>query len=575
MNTWKMMHIHLDIGKSVVSAVPPCYKEFGGRSFTSHVIADLVPPDCNPIGEENILVISTGLLAGSGASSSYRVSIGCKSPLTGGIKESNTGGRTGFALAMLGIRGVIISNIAPEWQIAIINKEGVELEPAGDLVGLNAFDTVEKLHARFGKKAAILTIGTAGEKLLTAACIGATDNDGIPARHAARGGPGAVMGSKRLKAIVIDAQDAKAPKPFDRDRTRAAVKTFATALLDHPTTNTALPLYGTAVMVDGINKVGGLPTRNYSQGQFESADRINGQALYDLIKERGGKTTHACMPGCVIRCSNVIPDKNGEELNRALEYETIALLGSNCGIDDLDTINRLNRMCDDLGIDTIETGAAIGVAMEAGLIPFGDGEKAIGLLEEIKNFSDVGQILGNGAYITGKVLGVKRIPVVKRQSMAAYDPRAIKGTGTTYATSPMGADHTAGNVLPGAKLPDGTVVEPSQAKDQIAISRYTQLMATIFDMLGLCWFTKPPIFEDISLVSDILSAQYEESWDEVKLMTLAKRTIATEIAFNKKAGFSEKDDDLPKFFRTEALPPKGYIYDVDQQALATLHQEKA
>lgn len=572
MSEWKVLTIDLSENSSVIEPLPQEWMELGGRAFTSTITSKMVPPNCNPLGNKNLLTIATGLLAGSGASSSYRVSIGAKSPLTGGIKESNTGGRVGFALSMLALRGVIIKEAAAVWEIVIISKDGVRFEPAEELAGQNIFSTTQSLREKFGEKASILTIGTAGEHLLTAACIGVTDNEGVPARHAARGGLGAVMGSKHLKAIIIDERKGALPALADKESTHKASKDFTQALLAHPTTNYALPMFGTAVMVDGINKIGGLPTHNYSRGQFDGADRINGQALYDLITKRSGKPTHACMPGCVVRCSNIVPDKNGTEMNRAIEYETIALLGSNCGISDLDIINHLNRKCDDLGLDTIETGAAIGVAMEAGILPFGDGEKALQLLEEIDQFTPLGQIIGNGALITGKVFHVSHVPVVKGQSMAAYDPRALKGTGVTYATSPMGADHTAGNVLPGAKLPDGTMVEPSSTEHQVELSRYTQLMATIFDMLGLCWFTKPPVFDDITFLSNILSAQYGDFWDGNKLLKLASQTLDTEIAFNRAAGFDDEDDDLPAFFREETLQPKGYIFDVEKQDLLQVHK---
>lgn len=573
MSFWKILNIDLTNNTSEITPLSPEWKYLGGRAFTSQIVSDLVPADCNPVGKKNILVIATGLLAGSGASSSYRVSIGAKSPLTGGIKESNSGGRAGFSLSMLGLRGIIIKGISPAWQILIIDKKGVRFDPAGNLVGQNIFSTTEILRKQYGDKSSVIVIGTAGEYLLKAACIGLTDNEGVPARHAGRGGLGAVMGSKHLKAIIIDESGGSLPQPFDQKVIKSFCRVFSKELLNHPTTNFALPRFGTAVMVDTINAVGGLPTRNYSQGQFEGASRIDGQALYDLIATRNGKPTHSCMPGCVVRCSNIILDRKGNELNRALEYETIGLLGSNCGIDDLDTINTLNRVCDDIGLDTIEIGAAIGVAMEAGVITFGDGEKMFTLFDEIKKFSPLGRILGNGALITGKEFKVARIPVVKGQAMAAYDPRALKGIGVTYATSPMGADHTAGNVLPGAKLPDGTLVDTTSAEHQVELSRFTQLMATIFDMLGLCWFTKPPIFEDISIISNILSAYCGENWDEDRLMKIAKQTIATEIAFNRAAGFTEEDDDLPEFFRKESLDPNKFLFDVEKQALLEVHKD--
>ncbi len=544
---------------------------WGGRAFTTRVLYEKKVYACDPLSAENLLIIATGLLAGSGASSNGRISIGSKSPLTGGVKEANSGGMAGYTLNTLGIRAITIGEISPEWVYLLIEEDKIRFLSADTLVGKDIFETADILHSKHSGKAAVLAIGPAGEQLYKSACIGITDPDGVPARHAARGGLGAVMGSKRLKAIVLCPSRVKNSYPRDIDKLKEANKRFAAALLNHPTTGKALPKYGTAIIVDSMQALGGLPTRNFSHGTFEDADRINGEALYNLINERGGKATHACMPGCVVRCSNVIPSKTGEELNRALEYETIVLLGSNCGINNLDTICKLNRLCDQLGVDTIETGASIGIAMEAGLLPFGDGEKALQLMDEIAKGTPVGKMIANGADETGRTLNIKRVPTVKGQAMAAYDPRTIKGTGVTYATSPMGADHTAGNVLPGTKLPNGFAPQCSSSDHQIELSRYVQLFATMFDYLGLCWFTKPPIFDDFSLVLDILNAYYDETWTYEDIFRISREVLDMEIAFNRLAGL-KTGNDVPEFFRKEPLLPNGYVFDVDYESLQDIHK---
>ncbi len=551
--------------------LPLNWVDYGGRAYTSRWIAENVSPNCDPLESQNDLVISCGLLAGSGASSSYRVSIGSKSPLTGGIKESNSGGTAGFALSSLGYRGIVLSGVSAEWVVIVINEQGVTFIPADRFIGQDTFTCTKDLLSKFGSRSAVLSIGPAGENRMKAACIGITDNDGIPARHAGRGGLGAVMGSKHVKAIVIEPAKKNQHNWKDPVGLKKAVIRFSKALIDHPTTGQFLPKYGTAMILDVTQKIGGLPTRNYSQGQFEGADKINGEALFNLIMERKGKPTHACMPGCVIRCSNIIPDENGEELNRALEYETLGLLGSNCGIDDLDVICRMNRICDQLGLDTIEIGAAIGVAMEAGLLSFGDARGALGLLDEVSRATQTGRLIGDGAAITGKNLEVKRIPAVMGQSLAAYDPRVLKGTGVTYATSPMGADHTAGNVLPGMKLPDGSVPDNLGRDRQVEVSRYTQLLATMFDYLGLCWFAKPPIFEDLSLITDILNAQYTECWDRNRILKMSAELIEIEWDFNQKAGI-ERNYDIPSFFRDIPLLPSQAAFDVSPDELSSIDQ---
>jgi aldehyde:ferredoxin oxidoreductase len=563
---WSFLRADLETMDVFKESIPSEWKGLGGRALTSMVIKEKVPPTCSPLGPDNLLVFAPGILAGCGASSSDRLSVGGKSPLTGGIKESNVGGKAGLAFVRLGIRCLIISGRASTWKIAHISRAGIRFEIADDLVGLEIYAATAKLRDRYGSNTAILTIGPAGEMLLAAGNIGVGDIEGIPARHAGRGGMGAVMGSKRLKAIVIDPTGGEPPAFFDSEALQAANRRFSKALLEHPVSGKSMPIYGTSVMVNNINALGGLPTRNFSEGSFEFAERISGEALHDLILERDGKTTHGCMPGCVVRCSNILPNKNGQELTRAFEYESIVLLGSNCGISDLDAIGCLNHRCDELGLDTMEIGVAIGVAMEADLASFGDFEAALKLIDEVATGSALGRVLGSGAAVTGKVFGVSRIPVVMGQAISAYDPRSLKGTGVTYATSPMGADHTAGNALPGSTLPDGTKPDPAKSENQVQLSRYLQHLAMTFDSLGLCWFTRGPILADPSLLMDILHALKGGSWTMEKLLEQAGETLQVELAFNRAAGLGEQHD-LPYFFRTEPLGMQGRVFDIPVQEM--------
>jgi aldehyde:ferredoxin oxidoreductase len=201
--------------------------------------------------------------------------------------------------------------------------------------------------------------------------------------------------------------------------------------------------YGTNILNNILNEVGGYPTYNFKQGRFDGASKISGETVAALETQRGGKATHACHRGCVIQCSGVYHDKDGHYLTKQPEYETVWAHGGNCGIDDMDSIALLDFMDDNIGIDDRD-GATIGVAMEAGIAKFGDAKAAVNLVNEVGKGTYLGRILGNGAAVTGKVFGVERVPVVKGQAMPAYDPRAVMGVGVTYATSPMGADHTAG-----------------------------------------------------------------------------------------------------------------------------------
>jgi aldehyde:ferredoxin oxidoreductase len=561
MTGWSFLQADLQTRNVTKESVPSKWLSLGGRSLTSRLINEKLPPTCNPLGPENFLVLATGALSASGASSSDRLSVGAKSPLTGGIKESNAGGRAGQVLARLGIRCVTFNGIASTWLVAHISKDGIRFEAADELVGLEVYETTARLRQRYGKNAAILSIGPAGEMRLAAANIGVGDQEGIPARHAGRGGMGAVMGSKRLKAIVIDPEGGEPAAIFDPETLQAANRRLSKALLAHPVSGKSMPIYGTSVLINNINALSGLPTRNFSEGSFELAEQISGEALHDLILERGGKTTHGCMPGCVVRCSNILPNETGQELTRALEYESIVLLGSNCGIGDLNAIGYLNHRCDELGLDTMEIGVAIGVAMEAGLASFGDIEAAKNFINEIAAGSALGRVLGSGAAVTGKVFGVSRVPVVMGQAISAYDPRSLKGTGVTYATSPMGADHTAGNALPGSTLPDGTKPDPAKSENQVQLSRYLQHLAMAFDSLGLCWFARGPILADPSLLTDILHAFYGGSWTMEALLEQADETLQAELAFNHAAGVGDQHD-LPYFFRTEPIGVQNRVFDI-------------
>lgn len=543
---------------------------YGGRSLISAYMKEFVNPLCNPLGDENDLIFAAGILTGSGASSSNRLSVGGKSPLTGGIKESNTGGKAGYALGRLGIRAFVLHGRATDWQILYISSGKIELLPATDLLGLNTYEVSSKLISNYGKQAAIICIGVAGEMQLSAASIAITDTNGVPCRHAARGGLAAVMGSKKIKAVVLDLESEDNFEPYNSEKLRQANMRFIKVLKEFPSTSHSLPIYGTAGLLFGINLVGGLATRNYSSGQFEGASKIDGEALYQYIIDHKGHPTHACMPGCVIRCSNIIIGEEGIEINRALEFETITLVGSNCGIDDLTMINRINKRCDEVGVDTMEIGAAIGVAMEGGLASFGDGNASLKFIDEIEKGTELGRIIGNGALSIGTYLGVKRIPVVKKQALAAYDPRVLKGTGVTYATSPMGADHTAGNALIGAKLPDGSVPAHEKADRQVELSSYLQRHAMIFDSIGLCNFTRGATLQDFTMVTDIWEGMYGEKVTLEDLNEDAKLALQRELEFNRQTGIYF-EDDLPRFFREEPLPPTGNVFDVPLEDLRKVH----
>lgn len=562
----KFLRVNMNSGSANFEDVKEDYLYFGGRGLIAKILSDEVDPKADPLGPENKLIICTGLLAGTSAPSSGRLSVGAKSPLTGTIKEANAGGVAAQMLARLGVKAVIVEGAAEAWYILKIAQGQAELIPANKYMGLNNYALVEALKADYGDKAGIISIGGAGERGYRNSTVQITDNEGRPCRAAARGGLGAVMGAKRLKAIVLGPAAAEVSYA-DKDRFTAAMRAYSKAMKAHPLSGEALPALGTAVLVNMVNSMGALPTRNFSSGYFEAAEQISGEQLAKLQGERGGKLGHPCQSGCIIGCSNIYNDAEGNYLTAGFEYETIGMNGSNCGIADLDTIAKIDRFCDDFGLDTMETGATIGVCMEAGKIPFGDGQGALALLQEMSQGSEFGELLGQGTRVAGEKLGVARIPTVKGQAMAAYDPRALKGTGVTYATCPMGADHTAGNSIGNPN------VDPVKKEGQVQVSGHLQVGIATFDNLGMCIFsgfcTDDPA--NAGYLIEMVAGLYGGEWGPDRLFGTGVQTLMLEKDFNARAGFTAADDKLPSFCYTEALPPSNSVFDLgDDEIAATL-----
>lgn len=551
------------------------YAGLGGRALTSAMIAIEVDPAANPLGAENKLVIAPGLLSGTAAAMSGRISVGCKSPLTGGIKEANSGGQAAQVLARLGYAAIVLEGLAPEGKLykILINKDGVKIEPADEYKMLPNYDLVDKIKGVYGDKVTCMSIGPAGEMKLAASSIAITDMEFRPTRHAGRGGVGAVMGSKGVKVIIMDDAGIKNREPKDPEKFREANKKWVEGLRSHAVTGQALPAYGTNVLVNIINESGGFPTRNFQTGKFEGASAISGETFADIETKRGGNPTHGCHRGCVIQCSGTYVDKNGKFVSKQPEYETTWAHGANCGIDDPDTIAMLDYLDDNYGLDTIDMGAAIGVAMEAGIIPFGDKEGAINLIKEVGKGTYLGKIIGSGAAIAAKVFGVERAPVVKGQAMPAYDPRAIQGIGVTYATSTMGADHTAGYCIATNILKCGGFVDPLKTEGQIELSRNLQIATAAVDSTGMCLFIAFAILdqpETFQALIDMLNAFYGLSLDADGVAELGKKVLSAERDFNKRAGFTAAHDRLPRYFYTEKLAPHNKVFEISDKELDSL-----
>jgi aldehyde:ferredoxin oxidoreductase len=568
--------------------VPEAYKLLGGRGLTSTILYDQVPATCHPLGPNNKLVFAPGMVTGTTAPTSARISVGAKSPLTNTIKESNAGSGWPPALAVMRIKALVVEGKPKEmgkyWMIHLTwdeaeGKPKVEFMPADEYLGQDLYEVYPKVFERFGK-VNIAGIGVTGEFLYGNSGVVFDDLAGRPSRYAGRGGLGAVMGSKGLKFIILDRKGAPGVEIADKALFDQGRKKLTDALRTHDITKPkgGLNTYGTAILVNIMNEAGGLPTKNFSSGRFDAAPEIAGEAIFEGNKERLGKElyNHACSPGCIIQCSNTWHKPDGSEHVSCVEYESIWSLGANCGIGDLDNGGELVRLCNAYGLDTIEAGTTLAVAMEAGLAEFGDGEKAIELMHEIGKGTPLGRILGGGTDATAKAFGVVRSPVVKGQSMPAYEPRAVKGIGITYATSTMGADHTAGYTIAPEILSVGGKSDPLSPEGKAELSRAFQATTAFIDSSGHCLFIAFAILDIASgfegvveEVNGVLGTQY--TMDDV--VKLGSEILRKERAFNEAAGFTKTHDRLPEFMTYESLPPHNVVFDVPDEVLDAVYGE--
>ena len=566
-----MKLLKVDMAAASVSSteVPQEYIGLGGRGLTSLMINNDVPATCDPLGPQNKLIMAPGYLSGTVLVNSSRLSIGAKSPLTGGIKESNVGGTVAADLAHLGITAIVVEGQASAGTFFVlkidVNGNG-ELLDGSPYKGLRTYELVKKLKDAHGENHSLTCIGPAGEFLMTAASIQTTDTDGRPCRAAGRGGLGAVMGSKGLKAVIVEKGGSATDPIADGDTFKKCAKIYAKAV-KYDDDTTELAELGSAVLVAPINAAGAFPTRNARQGQFEDVEKITGETMAAIIKKRGGKNTHMGCAQCIIRCSNEYVDEDGSYLTSSLEYETIWSMGAMLGNSNLDSIAKLDFLCDDIGLDTISTGVAIAVAMDAGYKAFGDAQAAIEMLEEVAKNTEFGKIIGNGPGAVGEHFNHDRVPVVKNQSIAAYDPRAIQGMAVTYATTPMGADHTAGWVVDENLEEFGGTLDRFSAKDQVEASRKSQIHMAAVDTIGMCDFAQSGFGAGLANVCKMIATKSGKPFSEEDWTALGTRILKAEREFNRKAGFTAKDDRLPKMFYEEPLPPHNAVVVISDEEM--------
>ena len=549
--------IYVDMTAQTVSIepYPDEWKLLGGRGLSAKILLADCDPMCDPLGPDNVLVMAPGVMSGTAAPTSGRISIGGKSPLTGGIKEANAGGNAGQDLMKLGYRAVIVKGQPADSESRYgleVDADGAKVVAADDYKGLWNYASCEKLLKDRPRNASVICIGPAGELRLSGASVACTDQDQErrPARHAARGGLGGVMGSKGLKWVVIDPGKARLRRASESKSFNATNKDYTKAYLDGP----QMFATGTSSVVPVANMLNTFVYKNRTEGQSPDAENLSGAKIVESFETRGGGM-HNCMTGCIVQCSNIVHDKDGNYKTSALEFETLTLLGANCAVDNWDDVADLDRLCDEIGLDTIEVGAALAILMDSGGLEWGDAEGMKKLLHEIADGTDLGTSLGNGAVAVGKRTGHKRVPAVRGQAIPAWDPRPLKATGITYAAGPMGADHTA-----------GLIVNPGMPADEFArSSQDIQLINAVVDSSGFCQFLQTTLDD----VRDYYSLLYGEEVSREQIADLGWECLEDEWKFNELAGFTAEDDVMPECMTAEGIGPDNSLkFDVDAATIA-------
>ena len=545
----KILRIDMTNLKVTDEPYPEEWQLLGGRALSAKIMLKEVDPTCDPLGPDNKVVIAPGVLSGSVAPTSGRMSVGGKSPLTGGIKEANSGGQPGQKLMRLGYRCVIVEGKAKDPDkryLVVVNQDGYEMKEAPELKMLRTYSAVEKMNETYSERASYVLVGPAGELGLSGASVAFSDEGARrPTRHAARGGLGASLGVKGLKAIVVDDTGTKARLPEDM----GVFKKYVAAMTKAHKEGAQIFAKGTSTTVPVANMLHTFPTRNRRKMQFDGADKLDGERIQERFAERGGGMHH-CMTGCIVSCSNVVHGPDGKHVTSALEFETLTLCGSNCEIDDLDIVARMDRLCDELGLDTIETGGAIGLAMDCGALEFGDGPGAVALMEKIDKGDPLAETIGRGVVAVAEHFGVDRIPAVGGQGLPAWEPRTLNATGVTYATSAMGADHTAGLII-------GAPEDPAKA------SQDAQLINALCDSSGFCQFQQPSIDDMRTLYTAMIGR--EVSFEEAA--EIGWQCMNDEWEFNRKAGKPPEQGDLPEWCRTEKVPGNDAVFAVDRPTM--------
>ena len=548
----------------------------GGRGFGIHTLLKELDPRCDPFSPQNLLVMAAGPLTGTKAPTGARYMVMTKSPLTGAVTCSNSGGQFPAELKRAGVDMIIIAGQAAEPVYLWIYPDGAELRPAEHLWGRSTHETEDALRLETHPEARVACIGPAGERQVLFASI-MNDKD----RAAGRSGVGAVMGAKRLKAVAVLGQSTV--PLYDEAAFNRLVKTYIAKFRDSLNGQPpGLRTYGTAATIAGTQAVGALPTRNFQQGTFDNWEAISGQALTDtyLVKHR------ACY-SCPIACGRVTkveaPGFEGE--GEGPEYETIYAMGSSCGVDNLAALTKANYICNEQGMDTITMGATIACAMEmsekgilseqeVGMpLSFGNAEALVALTAMTAERRGFGNLLAEGSLRLAQRFGHPELSITaKGQEFAGYDPRAEQGMGLAYATSPIGASHMRGDPAYIEILGVPFLIDPHTWEDKAQLVKDWQDSFAVIDAAGLCVFfsVRNLMTADRAIrpqgIMELLNAATGADYTLADVCEAGERIFNAERLFLVRAGFSRKDDRLPERIVKEPLPDgpaKGMVCHLD------------
>ncbi len=586
---WTRKILRVDLTKGTCKSEPLNMKwaqdYLGQRGLATKYFVEEVDPKVDPLAPENKMIMATGPLTGTPVSTGGRYSVITKGALTGAIACSNSGGFFGAELKFAGWDMVIFEGKSKKPVYLAIEDDKAELRDAAHLWGKTVWQTeeiIKKTHQ--DPQTRVASIGRAGENGVLYACI---VND--LHRAAGRSGVGTVMGSKNLKAVAVrGTKGGGAVK--DAKAFLQAVAAGKKVLAENAVTGQGLPKFGTQVLMNVINEVGALPTRNHRDVQFEDARKISAEAMHER-RPTDGKThlvTNAACFGCTIACGRIskLDETHFSVVNKpeywgasgGLEYEAAWALGAANGVGDLEALQYANLLCNEDGYDPISFGATVGAAMELyelGILkkekigieaPFGSAQVLVQLSEMTAKGEGFGKELGLGSARLCAKYGKPELSMgVKKQEFPAYDARGIQGMGLAYATSNRGACHLRGYTVASEVMGVPVKTDPLVTEGKADLAKAFQDATAVFDSAGICIFTS--FAWTLAEVQPQVDAACEGGWSMEKLATMGERIWNMERLFNNAAGFTAKDDDLPPRLKTEPAktgPAKGKVNEIDK-----------